>query len=84
MSVSMGRRSDNVATMINQVIRGHQISFCDEELPFEGKMHNKDLSVTIACQDKVINFSWSMMDPISIFSQYRLQVSKNLTLGKLQ
>lgn len=41
MYVHVGNNSDNVASMINQVIRGgHQISFCDEELPFEGKMHN--------------------------------------------
>ncbi|KAK4731074.1 hypothetical protein R3W88_024062 [Solanum pinnatisectum] len=41
--------------MINQVVRGYNISFCDEELPFEGKMHNKALHVTIMCRDKVIN-----------------------------
>ena len=53
--VPVGTNSDNLAAMINQVIRGHRISFCDEELPFEGKMHNKALHVTIKCRDKVIN-----------------------------
>ncbi|KAK4737953.1 hypothetical protein R3W88_001650 [Solanum pinnatisectum] len=41
--------------MINQVIRGHRISFCDKELPFESRMHNKALHVTIMCQDKIVN-----------------------------
>lgn len=53
--MSLGIRSYNIASMINQVIRGHRISFCDEELSFEGKMHNKALHVTIACRDKIIN-----------------------------
>jgi len=53
--VPVGTNSDNLAAMINQVIRGHRISFCDEELPFEGRMHNKALHVTIKCRDKVIN-----------------------------
>ncbi|KAK4722428.1 hypothetical protein R3W88_012661 [Solanum pinnatisectum] len=53
--VPVGTNSDNLAAMINQVIRGHRISFCDEELPFEGRMHNKALHVTIRCQDKIIN-----------------------------
>nr|QVT92263.1 reverse transcriptase [Solanum chacoense] len=46
---------DNLAAMIHQVIRGHQISFCEEELPFEGRMHNKAMHVTIKCREKVIN-----------------------------
>ena len=41
--VPVGTSSDNVAVMINQVIRGHQISFCDEDFPFEGRLHNKAL-----------------------------------------
>ncbi|KAK4731556.1 hypothetical protein R3W88_024544 [Solanum pinnatisectum] len=53
--VPVGTNSDNLAAMINQVIRGHRISFCDEELPFEGKMHNKALHVTYMCRDKIIN-----------------------------
>ena len=53
--VPVGTNSDNLAAMINQVIRGHRISFCDEELPFEGRMHNKALHVITMCQDKIIN-----------------------------
>ncbi|KAK4731269.1 hypothetical protein R3W88_024257 [Solanum pinnatisectum] len=34
--VPVGTNSDNLAAMISQVIRGHRISFCDEELPNEG------------------------------------------------
>ena len=41
-------------TMINRVIGGHQIIFCDEGLPFEGMMHNKALHVTIISQEKHI------------------------------
>ncbi|KAK6777926.1 hypothetical protein RDI58_024644 [Solanum bulbocastanum] len=41
--------------MINQVIRGHQINLCDEELPFEGRMHDKALDITIMYRDKIIN-----------------------------
>ncbi|KAK4738129.1 hypothetical protein R3W88_001826 [Solanum pinnatisectum] len=53
--VPVGTNSDNLAAMINQVVRGHRISFCDEELPFEGRMHNKTLHVTVMCRDKIIN-----------------------------
>ncbi|XP_015167184.1 uncharacterized protein [Solanum tuberosum] len=53
--VPVGTNSDNLVAMINRVIRGHRISFCDEELPFEGRMHNKALHVTIKCWDKVID-----------------------------
>ncbi|KAK4727350.1 hypothetical protein R3W88_032267 [Solanum pinnatisectum] len=53
--VPVGTNSDNLAAMINQVVREHRIGFCDEELPFEGKMHNKALHVTIMCRDKIIN-----------------------------
>ncbi|KAK4708751.1 hypothetical protein R3W88_029676 [Solanum pinnatisectum] len=53
--IPVGTNSDNLAAMINQVVRGHQISFCDEELPFEGRMHNKALHVTVMCRDKIIN-----------------------------
>ena len=47
--------SDNMAAMIHQVIRGHRINFCDDELPFEGKSHNKELHITVICREKVIN-----------------------------
>ena len=53
--VSAGTSSDNVAAMINQVIRGHRISFCNDELPFEGKSHNKALHITVVYDEKVVN-----------------------------
>jgi len=31
--VPLSTNSDNLASMVSQVIRGHCISFCDEELP---------------------------------------------------
>ena len=53
--VRVGTSSDNVESMINHVIRGHRISFCDEEFPFEGRSHNKALHVTVLCRERVIN-----------------------------
>ena len=34
--VPTGTSSDNMATMIHQVIRGHRINFYDDELPSKG------------------------------------------------
>ncbi|XP_015084367.1 uncharacterized protein LOC107027821 [Solanum pennellii] len=53
--VPSGTSSDNVAAMIHQVIRGHRISFCDDELPVEGRTHNKALHITVICRGKVVN-----------------------------
>ncbi|XP_015078373.1 uncharacterized protein LOC107022209 [Solanum pennellii] len=53
--VPSGMSSDNVAAMIHQVIRGHRISFCDDELPAKGRSHNKALYVTVICRGKVVN-----------------------------
>ena len=53
--VPSGTSSDNVAAMIKQVIRGHRISFCDDELPVEGRSHNKALHITVICREKVVN-----------------------------
>ena len=53
--VPSGTSSDNVAAMIHQVIRGHRISFCDDELPVEGRSHNKALHITVICRGKVVN-----------------------------
>ena len=50
-----GTSCDNVATMIHQVIRGNRISFSDEELPTEGRSHNKALHITVICHKKVVN-----------------------------
>lgn len=53
--VLVGTNNDNVASMINQVIRGHRINFCDEEFPVKGKMHSKALHETFICRERVIN-----------------------------
>ncbi|KAK4733373.1 hypothetical protein R3W88_007634 [Solanum pinnatisectum] len=82
--VPMGTNSDNLAAMINQVVRGHRISFCDEELPFEGRTHNKALHVTVMCRDKIINRvliddgSGLNICPLSTLRQLKFD------LGKLQ
>lgn len=55
MYVTVITSSDNVESMINQVIRGHRISFCDEKFPFEERMNNKALHVTVACRKRIIN-----------------------------
>lgn len=47
--VPMGKSNNNVSSMINQVIRGHRISFCDDE------SHNKALRITLVCREKVVN-----------------------------
>ena len=41
--------------MINKVIRGHRIIFCDNNLPFKRRSHNKALHITVVCQEKVVN-----------------------------
>ena len=53
--VPFGTSSDNVAAMINEVIKGHQISFCVDELPFERRSHNKALHITVVYDEKVVN-----------------------------
>lgn len=53
--VPVGTSNDNVVSMINDVIRGYQINFYDEELSIEGWMHNKDLHVIFICWERVIN-----------------------------
>lgn len=55
MYVPVGTSNDNLAAMINKVIRGRQISFCDDELPFEVRSHNKAMHITIVCCEKVVN-----------------------------
>ena len=50
-----GTSNDNVASMIHQVIRGHHISFCNNELLAKGRSHNKALHVTVICRGKVVN-----------------------------
>ncbi|XP_069143297.1 uncharacterized protein [Solanum lycopersicum] len=53
--VPSGTSSDNVAAMIHRVIQGHRISFCDDELPSEGRAHNKALHITVVCRGKIVN-----------------------------
>ena len=53
--VLVGRSSDNIAPMINQVIGGHQISFYDENLPFQGRLHNKELHIIVIFRERIIN-----------------------------
>ena len=55
MYVPVSISSDNMDDMSNYVIRGHRISFCDDELPFEVRSHNKAMHITIVCCEKVVN-----------------------------
>ena len=55
--VPAGTSSDNVASMIHQVIRGHQISFCDDELPVEERSHNKELHINVICVKRLSTVS---------------------------
>ncbi|XP_015078328.1 uncharacterized protein LOC107022149 [Solanum pennellii] len=75
--VPVGTNNDNVAAMINQVILGHRISFCDDHLPFEGRSLNKALHITVVCRDKVIN-------RISVDDGYGLNIFQLSTLRKLR
>lgn len=80
--VLVGTSSDNVAAMISQVIWGHRISYCDEELPFKGNIHNKGLYVIITCWDRHINCiledDWSSLNifPISTLRLLKFDMEK--------
>ncbi|XP_069146122.1 uncharacterized protein [Solanum lycopersicum] len=80
--VPSGTSSDNVAAMIHRVIRGHHISFCDDELPAEGRSHNKALHITVICREKVINRvlvddeSSLNICPLSTLKQLRFDLGK--------
>ena len=79
-----GTSSDNVAAMIHQVIRGHLISFYDDELPFEGRSHNKAFHITVVCCWKVVNCV--IVDDGSGLNIYSLSTLRQLRfdLGKLE
>ena len=68
--------------MIHRVIRGHRISFCDDELPAEGRAHNKALHITVICREKVINRvlvddgSGLNICPLSTLKQLRFDLGK--------
>ena len=80
--VTVGTSSDNVAITTNQVIQGHHISFCDEELPFEGRSHNKELHVSVISRETVINHvlvddgSGLNICPLSTLRQVRFDLGK--------
>ncbi|XP_069150323.1 uncharacterized protein [Solanum lycopersicum] len=80
--VPSGTSSDNVDAMIHQVIQGHRISFCDDELPVEGRSHNKALHVTVICRRKVVNRvlvddgSGLNICPLSTLKQLRFDLGK--------
>ena len=80
--VPMGTSSDHAAAMINQVIRGHWVSFCDEKLPFKGRSHNKALPVTVIYSERVIKRvqvdDGSGLDiyPLSTLRQLRFDLGK--------
>ena len=80
--VPAGTSRDNVAAMIHQVIRGHRINFCDDELPIEGRSHNKALNITVVCREKVVNRvlvdegSGLNIFPLSMLTQLRFDLGK--------
>ena len=80
--VPSGTSNDNVASMIYQVIWGHRISFCNDELPAEGRSHNKALHVTVICRGKVVNRvlvrdgSGLNICPLSTLKQLRFDLGK--------
>ena len=82
--VPAGTSSDNVAAIIHQVIRGHRIGFCDDELPADGRSHNQALHITVICREKVVNRV--LVDDGSGLNIYPLSTLRQLRfdLGKLE
>ncbi|XP_069145569.1 uncharacterized protein [Solanum lycopersicum] len=80
--VLSGTSSDNVAAMIHKFIRGHRISFCNEELPAKGRAHNKALHITVICRGKIVNcvliYDGSVLNicPLSTLKQLRFDLGK--------
>ncbi|XP_015075363.1 uncharacterized protein LOC107019357 [Solanum pennellii] len=74
--------SDNVATLIYQVIGGHRINFCEDEMPVEGRSHNKALHIIVVCRKKVVNHvlvddgSGLSICPLSMLRQLRFDLGK--------
>ena len=53
--VPTGTSSDNLAAMIHRVILWHRSNFCNDEIPFEKRSHNKALHIIVVCRKKVVN-----------------------------
>ncbi|XP_059295481.1 uncharacterized protein LOC132048812 [Lycium ferocissimum] len=54
VQVPAGTTSETLAEIVGYVVRAHRLSFSDDELPKEGKSHNKALHITVKCRDKII------------------------------
>ncbi|XP_059288162.1 uncharacterized protein LOC132041467 [Lycium ferocissimum] len=54
VQVPAGTISETLAEIVGYVVRAHRLSFSDDELPREGKTHNKALHITVKCRDKII------------------------------
>ncbi|XP_069154645.1 uncharacterized protein [Solanum lycopersicum] len=80
MYVPVGTSSDNVASMIHQVIQEHR--FCDDELPVKMRSNNKALHITVICREKVVDRvlvddeSGLNICPLSILMQLRFDLGK--------
>ena len=80
--VPSGTSSNNVVAMIYQDIRRHRMNFCGDELPVEGRSHNKVLHVTLICRGKSVNHvlvddgSGLNMCPLSTLKQLRFDLRK--------
>ena len=72
--------SDNASTMIYQVIRWHRINFCDDELPFKGRSHNKVFHITLVCRKKVVNHV--LVDDGSVMNIYSLSTLRHLRFDR--
>ncbi|TMX02855.1 hypothetical protein EJD97_019501 [Solanum chilense] len=75
--VSVGTSSNNVAATINEASRGNLLIFCDNELPFEGRSHNKALHITVVCRQKIVN-------PVLVDDGTNLNICPLLTLRQLR
>ncbi|XP_060170656.1 uncharacterized protein LOC132601591 [Lycium barbarum] len=54
IQVPIGTTSETFAEIMGYVVRAHRLSFSDDELPREGKSHNKTLHITVKYRDKII------------------------------
>ncbi|XP_059314844.1 uncharacterized protein LOC132065452 [Lycium ferocissimum] len=54
VQVPTSTTSETLAEIVGYVVRAYRLSFSDDELPREGKTHNKALHITVKCRDKII------------------------------